>query len=166
LLGPALHLDRDAHGALVATRFVQAVCTVKGTAAKRNSNNVQNDVEWVEGLNGAALDRMHRFTRLMRGTGWPATDLDLVLSALGAPDIDGAALEAVADLHGIQRHLALAVAHRRALAKPVPRQPVGTSRLKPPARRSRRSRSARSRGRSNSNCSRRRIWGRREAGPG
>ncbi len=46
LLGPAFHLDRDALGALVATTFVQNCGRGEGTAAKRDTKSVQNDVGW------------------------------------------------------------------------------------------------------------------------
>lgn len=46
----------------------------------------------IQGLNGSAAGRLHRFIRLYRRAGWPMRDLDRALHALAEPDGAGAPL--------------------------------------------------------------------------
>ena len=126
-LAPAMHLSRDELGTLIATKFVKAAGAVKIAAAKRDAKSVQNDVEWVSGLSANALDRMHRFTRLARRSGWSNPELDAVLAAIGAADLTAPALESVARLHHVQRRFSLTVPDLCALVGPVPQDPPGKS---------------------------------------
>ena len=87
---------------------------------------MQNDVEWVQGLTADALDRMHRFTRLMRRSGWVIADLDLALSALGNTTL-ATGLDDVARLHAVQARLGLSVAEACALVGAIPQLPAGRS---------------------------------------
>ncbi|MEV4415280.1 neuraminidase-like domain-containing protein [Catellatospora sp. NPDC049609] len=59
------------------------------------------DDEWV---------RLDRLIRLWRATGWELDDLDLALTALGAADLDAAAVTAVAHVAELARALDLTVA--------------------------------------------------------
>jgi hypothetical protein len=119
ILGPALHQSREQLGSLVTTKFVTSSGAVGIAAAKRDAGSIQNDVEWVSGLNAAALDRMHRFSRMVRCVDWSNADLDLVLTALGAVDLNGPVLDDLAALHAVQRQFSLSVPQLAALAGPL-----------------------------------------------
>ncbi len=128
VLGPAMGLSRDELGKLVATVFVAAGgAQVTISATKRDENSVQNDVELVNGLTTDALDRMHRFTRLMRKTGWSIPDLDLALATIGDTTLGLSGVEAVAQLHAVQAQFSTTVAEPCALVGAVPQTPAGTS---------------------------------------
>jgi Tc toxin complex TcA C-terminal TcB-binding domain/Neuraminidase-like domain/Salmonella virulence plasmid 28.1kDa A protein len=127
VLAPSLHLSRQQLGTLMATKFVLASGAIEITAAKRDANSVHNDIEWVSGLTAAALDRMHRFSRAVRRTTWSNAELDLVLAAIGATDLDASALENIAALHGIQRRFGLLVPELCALVGSLPQDPAGKS---------------------------------------
>lgn len=120
LLGPT-GVGRDELGALVATRFVTAngAVAIAIRGEKRSAESVQNDVERVEGLTRAALDRLHRFVRLWRATGWTIGELDLVLAGLapagGPPPLDAAAVRAVAQIHRLRERLDVPVEELAAL---------------------------------------------------
>src|SRR5262249_39577800 len=92
-----------------------------------DDQSVQNDVEWVRGLSASALDRMHRFTRLVRKTGWSIPELDLVFSALGTSVLDASAVEHVAALHAVQARLGVTVADTCALIGLIQASPAGSS---------------------------------------
>jgi hypothetical protein len=129
-LGPAMGLARDQLGLLVSTAFVAAGgAHVTIDAAKSSAKtSVQNDVELVHGLTADALDRMHRFTRLVRKTGWSILDLDRVLSTLADSTIGGPAhVEAVAEMHAVQARLGISVAELCALVSSIPQIPAGDS---------------------------------------
>ena len=129
-LGPAMGLARDELGQLVGTGFVAAGgAHVTIDAAKRDAKtSVQNDVEVVHGLTADALDRMHRFTRLVRKTGWSILDLDLVLSTLGDSTLGGSAqVEVIAQMHAAQARLGISVAEQCALVGAIPQIPAGKS---------------------------------------
>jgi hypothetical protein len=129
-LGAAMGLARDELGQLVSTGFVAAGgAHVTIAAAKRDAkSSVQNDVELVHGLTADALDRMHRFARLVRKTGWSILDLDLVLSTLGDSTLGGAAqVEVIAELHAAQARLGISVAEQCALVGAIPQIPAGKS---------------------------------------
>lgn len=127
VLAPALHLDRAGLVTLIATKFVQAAGVVKITATKLNADSVQNDVEWVSGLNANALDRMHRFLRLLLRTGWTDVELDSLLTAIGATNIDSPALETLAALHNLQPKLGITVFELCGLVGDVPTTTAGKS---------------------------------------
>lgn len=104
---PRMQLTRDQFGSLVRMQAVAhsgAAVTIR--AEKRSAASVQNDIENVHGLTGAALDRMHRLTRLRRRTGWTFEELDRALVALasapGATDPDAAMVIRVAQLRVLQ----------------------------------------------------------------
>ena len=126
VLGPAMGLNRDELGQIVAASFVAAGgAAVSIHAAKKDANSVQNDIEWVNGLTADALDRMHRFTRLVRKSGWSIPELDLVLSTLG--DTSLSSLAATARLHAIQDEWKLSVAEACALVGALPQVPANAS---------------------------------------
>lgn len=128
VLDAAMGLTRDQLGALVATTFVTAGgAAVSILATKWDANSVQNDVEWVQGLTADALDRMHRFTRLVGKTGWQIPDLDLVLQTLGDSAITVTGLESVAQIHAIMQRLSITIQEAVSLIGPLPQTPAGTS---------------------------------------
>ena len=132
LLKP-LVVTRVQLGELVASQFATAdgALSIRITGEKRSAESVQNDIENVSGLTAAALDRIHRFVRLWRATGWRIGELDLVLrhlkqAGIGA-GIDPVVLQAVAHLHRLQTRHAVSVEEFVALWSSVPQQPVTTS---------------------------------------
>jgi hypothetical protein len=126
VLAPAMALSRADLGQLVGTAFVAAGgAHVTIVATKRDVNSVQNDIEWVRGLTADALDRMHRFTRLQRKTGWSFGELDLVLSTL--LDTTLASLQSLAALHAVQARFHVTVAEVCALVGDLPQVPAGAS---------------------------------------
>jgi hypothetical protein len=124
----AMGLSRADLGAVVTTAFVKAGgANISITPTKLSADSVQNDIEWVTGLTADALDRMHRFTRMVRKTGWAIGDLDLVLSALGDTTLSLAGIEALATVHALQSRFSLSIGDLCALVGPIPQVPVGTS---------------------------------------
>jgi hypothetical protein len=137
----ATGLTRDELGHLAAAVFVTAngANPIEIRTTKRSPSSVQNDVERVNGLRAASLDRLHRFTRLNRGinrvlagspTGpgqpmWSIPEADLVvqqLTAAGVPAGLGAPmLAAIVDVLGLQRRFAVTVEQNCALWGPIPR---------------------------------------------
>lgn len=90
-------LSRKQLAELADTDFVNggAARTVRLVSGKRDPASVQNDIEHVEGLTVAVLDRMNRLARLSRLLPWSIKEIDLVLAArTGAspPSLDAAAL--------------------------------------------------------------------------
>ena len=121
-LGATMGLGRDQLGQLVATDFV-AAGGARGNieARKKDAQSVQNDVEMVNGLTVDALDRMHRFTRLVGKVGWSIPDLDLVLSTLVDTDLGPSACDAIAGLHAAQARLGATVEEVCALVGDIPK---------------------------------------------
>lgn len=107
LLKP-MGVTRDELSELVATRFVtvDGALNIRIKGEKRSSESIQNDIERVEGVTRAALDRMHRFVRLWRATGWRIGEVDLVLTHLTqvglGSGIDAAGVRSVASVHRLQ----------------------------------------------------------------
>ena len=127
VLGPAMGLSRADLGLVVQTRFVRAggvSITIVGSIIP-GSGAVQNNVEVVNGLTVDALDRMHRFTRMVGKTGWAVSDLDLVLTTLGDTTLGAPGLENVAQLHALQGRFGLAIADLCALVGLIPRDTAG-----------------------------------------
>lgn len=73
----ATRLDRDALAQVLEARFV------RGTDAPSIVRADEERAEEVRGLTAGLLDRLHRFERLRAHTGWPARELDAVLSTTG-----------------------------------------------------------------------------------
>ncbi|MCW5801525.1 MAG: hypothetical protein KIT31_03995 [Deltaproteobacteria bacterium] len=106
VLARALARDRAALGELVATRYVAAGgARLELAATKRTPASVQNDVELVGGLTADALDRLHRISRLQTKLPWSIAELDRVIAALGASDLDPAVVSHIALAHEAQRFL-------------------------------------------------------------
>jgi hypothetical protein len=130
LLGRALGLPRQELGELIATDFVAGGgARVTITAAKSSSGSVQNDIELVNGLTADALDRMHRYVRLVGKAGWTIPDLDLVLATLGETTLGQSGVEAIAELHAVQAQFGITVPELCALVGALPQAPGGTSLL-------------------------------------
>jgi hypothetical protein len=128
VLDTAMGLRRSELGQIVATAFAAAGgAALSIVATKLSVDSVQNDVEWVRGLTVDALDRIHRFTRLARKTGWQIPDLDLVLQTLGDTSLAVAGLEAVAQVHAVMRQLSISVQDAAAMVGAIPQSPSGTS---------------------------------------
>ncbi len=137
LLAP-MGVSRHDLGELIATRYVtgNGAVNIRIVGEKRSAESVQNDVENITGLTRAALDRMHRFVRLWRATGWRIGELDLVLTHLEAAGLggalDAATVRAVAAVHRLQATREVSVEELIALWSTVPRHPVLRA-LPPPA---------------------------------
>ncbi|MEO8548781.1 MAG: neuraminidase-like domain-containing protein, partial [Kofleriaceae bacterium] len=126
LMMAATGLTRADLALVVGSWFVAAGgATVTIKAAKRDANSVQNDVEWVQGLTADALDRIHRFTRLMRNSGWSIVDLDLALATFGNTAL--ASIDDLAELHALRARLQLSVPEVCALVGALPMVPAGSS---------------------------------------
>lgn len=129
LLDP-MGVSRQELGELTGTAFV----TFGGSVAisidgeKLTPDSIQNDVEMISGLTRSTLDRMHRFVRLWRETGWRIGELDLVLTHLAragvGPALDEATVHAVALLHRLQTTNKISVEELVALWSTTPREPV------------------------------------------
>jgi hypothetical protein len=124
-------LSRNDFGALLATRYVTAGGTVpvQIKSAKKSSSSLQNDVEHVHGLTPAALDRLHRLTRLWRRLGWTVTETDLLLTHLAAAglasELDPAALDHLASIVSLRARWAnVPVEHMVALWSTIPTDAV------------------------------------------
>ncbi|MFL5698674.1 MAG: neuraminidase-like domain-containing protein [Ktedonobacteraceae bacterium] len=59
----------------------------------------------IKNLDNASLNKLHRFIRLWQKTGWTVRDLDRVLFALGATDIDDPLLQKLALVKQLQTEL-------------------------------------------------------------
>ncbi|MBN1960365.1 MAG: hypothetical protein JW841_05425 [Deltaproteobacteria bacterium] len=128
LLKP-MGINRNELGELILTKFVIAsgpVIRIRGE--KRSSESIQNDIEYVQSLTRGALDRMHRFIRLWRATGWRMGELDLVLSHIDKAGIGSGittiTVRAVAHVHRLQATQNISVEELTALWSLLPRQPV------------------------------------------
>jgi hypothetical protein len=119
LLLPATGLSRADLGNALATRFVQGATTIEIRSEKKDADSVQNDIERIYGLTMGALDRLHRFTRLLRRLPWSIAELDL---ALGAGD-----LIALPTMLALQERWKLSVAENCALWSAIPQIPPGKS---------------------------------------
>jgi hypothetical protein len=129
LLKP-MGVSRDELGELIAARFVTAdgAVNIRIKGEKRNAASVQNDIENIEGLTRAALDRMHRFVRLWRATGWRIGELDLVLTHLKqagvGSGIDTTAAQAVAHIHRLQSKHDVSVEELTAIWSSLPQHAI------------------------------------------
>jgi hypothetical protein len=139
LLLKPMAVSRHELGELIATRFVTAKGTIsiRIVGEKKTPDSIQNDIENISGLTRVALDRMHRFVRLWRATGWRIGELDLVLThveqaRLGGSSMDASAVRAVAAIHRMQTRRELTAEEAVALWSLVPRQPVLRSLPPPP----------------------------------
>jgi len=125
----AMGVPRSQLGELAVSSFATSggpAIEIRGE--KRSAASIQNDIENVHGLTTAALDRLHRFVRLWRATGWRVGEVDLVLrhlreAGIGA-GIEAATLEAVAHLHRLQVRHAVSVEELVALWSTVPEQGI------------------------------------------
>jgi hypothetical protein len=99
-------LERPALGDVVATRFVQAGAdgSLALVAGRGSADSVQNDVEHAHHFTVAALDRMHRFTRLLARVPWSVNELDQVIAALGGT-LNAATTERVVVVLELQEEL-------------------------------------------------------------
>ena len=129
LLKP-MGVTRDELGELIASRFVTAegAVNIRIKGEKRGVQSIQNDIENIEGLTRAALDRMHRFVRLWRATGWRIGELDLVLTHLKqagvGSGVDTTAVQAVAHIHRLQGKHDVSVEELTALWSSLPRHAI------------------------------------------
>jgi hypothetical protein len=129
LLKP-MGVDRDELGELIASRFVTADgavhISIKGE--KRSADSIQNDIENIEGLTRASLDRMHRFVRLWRASGWRIGELDLILTHLKEAGIgsgvDASVVQAVACIHRLQSKHNISVEELTALWSALPQHAI------------------------------------------
>ena len=128
----AMGVTRIELGQIVKTWFVaQGHAPVSIVAGKLDANSVQNDVEWVMGVTADALDRMHRFTRLVRKVGWTIPDLDLVLQTMGdstlappqPPAVGAPGVTVVGRLHAVQSRFGVAIPDLCALVGPIVQAP-------------------------------------------
>lgn len=102
----ATGLPHEQVTALLKSRFVNSDgsqnAPVEAKLEKRDSGDVQNNVEWVKNLSLNRLDRIHRFTRLWRKLPWTIQELDWVLLRLSVLNlgsgINAGALRNIVDL--------------------------------------------------------------------
>src|SRR5262249_28272419 len=119
--------------AVLSTRFVtnNGASRIQIKSEKSSPASVQNDTERIHGLTLDGLDRLHRFTRLVRAVSWTILELDLVLSGLAAvgltTGIDEAALSRIAEILQLQNRWNVAMDQNCALWGPIP-----TTALDPP----------------------------------
>lgn len=126
LLLQPLGMERDELGRLLKTDFVTLHgaenIVIKGE--KKDSSSIQNDIERVHDLTLAALDRMHRFVRLLRKTPWTIGELDMVVEQLQtanlATGIDGAAVTEIGGLLALQEALEVSAAQLCAMWGTLP----------------------------------------------
>lgn len=123
-------VSRDDLGDLVSTRYVTANggVAIQIVAEKLTAESVQNDVERIQGLTRAALDRLHRFVRLWRAVGWRVGELDLALvhaqqAGLGT-GLDATALQTVARTLRLQERLGGSVEELLGLWSLIPNRAV------------------------------------------
>lgn len=97
--------------ALLKTRFVNPDETIVITLAAPEENEAGpvdacdlNNLT-LNGLDGAALSRMHRFIRLQRKLDWTLPDLDTTFTALAAVDIDDSFLQKLAHVAALHEEL-------------------------------------------------------------
>lgn len=126
LLLKSIGVSRKELGRLLKCRYITQdgaeAITIHGE--KKTSDSIQNDIERVKNLTWASLDRIHRFVRLWRKTGWTPEELDLVLSQLKTSgvgnDISPAVVTAIGHLHRLQAHLRLSVEELCSLTYRIP----------------------------------------------
>ncbi|MEZ4400859.1 MAG: neuraminidase-like domain-containing protein [Kofleriaceae bacterium] len=100
VLAAKMGLDRAGLGEVVTSWFVrQGAATPTIELKLRSTDSIQNDVEWVNGLTIATLDRMHRLARLARVTGLAVPHLDRLLKIQG--DTSLGSLEQIAHLRAL-----------------------------------------------------------------
>jgi hypothetical protein len=127
-LSAAMDVNRDELGCIVTTGFVRAGgAAVEIVAEKKDADSVQNDIEFVHGLDTDALDRMHRFTRLLRHLPWSIAEFDRVLSSLGESALGTSGAQNVALVRAIQRRFDTSVDETAGLVGELPRSPEGAS---------------------------------------
>jgi hypothetical protein len=129
LLG-AIGVTRDQLGDLLTGRFVQAGASepIQVLSERREASSVQDDIERVHGLRRGSLDRLHRFTRLWRATGWTPRELDLTLAHLAnarlAAGIDAGALRSIVRIRELTKRFKLGVEETTVLYDVLPTTPV------------------------------------------
>lgn len=127
----AMDIGRADFADVVATRFVAAGAGApRIVSGKQSKDSVQDDTERVHGLTYDALDRMHRFTRLVRRVGWTAGELDVVLHTLDATALDAATLDSIVDVERARERLHTSIEDTCPLFGKIPQMPVeqgGTS---------------------------------------
>jgi hypothetical protein len=83
-----LNVDRKDLQRLITTRFINEGGFITIRSEKKNSDSLQNDVERIHNLSYVSLDRLHRFVRLLRKTGFTIEEFDLLLSVLSDKGIN------------------------------------------------------------------------------
>ena len=115
---------------LVTTRFVTAggAAPVTISGGRRGPGSIQDDVELISGLTPEVLDRLHRFVRLWRATGWGIAEVDLACGQLARAgigrDLDAVMTGSVATLHRLRATLGIDVDELAALFSPLPDRPA------------------------------------------
>ncbi len=92
---------------LLKTRFLnpQQVLTLHDTSPTPDSGDLSTTV--INNLDDATLQKLHRFIRLRNKLDWQIRDLDRVLAALGATDIDSTFLRKLAQIRQLLDTLSL-----------------------------------------------------------
>ena len=114
-------LERPALGEVVATRFVQAGAdgSLALVAGKSSADSVQNDIEHAHHFTLAALDRMHRFTRLLALVPWSVNELDQVIVTLGGT-LNAATVEQLVAVLELQERLKITAEEACGLVADLP----------------------------------------------
>lgn len=126
LLLKPMGVDRKELGKLLKSLFVTSngADNIVILGEKTDANSIQNDIERVKNLTFDALDRAHRFGRLLRKTSWSIEEFDLVLTQLNnagiAAGILPAAITAIGNLLRLQDKLKVSVEELCALWYRIP----------------------------------------------
>lgn len=106
---------------------------------KKSSDSIQNDVEYIQGLNYNILDIIHRFLRLWYKLTWSMGELGLLLSHLNEitqntnpadpSKIDFNILKAIVDIQYIQDNLGLSVEEACGLWSNIPQEKISNNKL-------------------------------------
>jgi hypothetical protein len=126
LLLQPMELTRKELGRVIKTRFVTNkgadIITIIGE--KTDATSLQNEIERIHELTYSALDRAHRFVRLLRKTGLSIEELDLVLGTLeavaGGYDITPVMIVEIGKIIRIQAKLKLTLEEVVAICFAVP----------------------------------------------
>lgn len=122
----SLKVSRDELGRIVKTTFAtdNGADNIVIHSEKKDASSIQNDIERVKNLTYDALDRIHRFTRLWRKTGFTIEELDHLLvqieNAGGGAGIDPTSVTVLGNLLRLKHRLGVSVEELCAMVFSIP----------------------------------------------
>lgn len=121
LLKP-MGLSREALGALIDTRFMKSIpnSDMAIRLEKTDEDSIQPDIERLRNATTIALDRMHRFVRLLAKTPWSIREMDIVFDAVQVRTLSAAEVRRIADVLVLQEKLGGTVEEICALFAHIP----------------------------------------------